>query len=226
MTLVKDLRSRRKALSSTSEPIIVWEPIPDLCTPAELDNLQEAATYVDMISPNGEELAEFFASGSKTIDRKAMIASILARCGPTPRQTVVVREGADGSRVYMKDKTAHLKAYHQDASKVVDPTGGGNTFLGGLAMGLSTLVHPTAEETSESLALDARSLPFTELTMLNAVVHATISASFAIEQVGLPSIERDSGNAWNGASYADRFHEYLQREAAYLISQIEIEQTD
>jgi sugar/nucleoside kinase (ribokinase family) len=222
ITLVRDLHVRRANLSSSSpSPIVIWEPIPDLCTPAEVDNLREAATCVDVISPNGEELADFFTSSSISMDRSEMVASLLAKCGPSPKQAIVVRDGADGSRLYMDGRTVHFKAHHQDGSKVIDPTGGGNTYLGGLAMGLSTLVCPSAAETISTLGVGSRNLSARWSTMLNAVAHATVTASFAIEQVGLPFLDGNTQDFWNGTLYAERFNEYLCREKIYLLSQIE-----
>jgi sugar/nucleoside kinase (ribokinase family) len=226
MTLVRDLHARRAALDSASPPpIIIWEPIPDLCTPTELANLRLAATHVDVISPNGEELAQFFATGADSgmaaLSRAEMVASLLVQCGLSPRQVVVVRDGADGSRLYVGEKAVHFRAYHLDGDRVVDPTGGGNTYLGGLAMGMSAQVEPGADQTMEALDIELRDGSGISSTILAAVVHATISASFAIEQVGLPLLHAALQELWNGQSYANRYRAYLQREGAYLASQLQ-----
>lgn len=83
-----------------------------------------------------------------------------------------------------------IPAYHTDKEKVVDPTGGGNTFLGGLAVAL------------------ARGKSLEE-----AAAWGSIAASFAIEQVGPPTLEKDEeGNeTWNGVPVAERLEEYKQR---------------
>jgi len=62
-----------------------------------------------------------------------------------------------------------IPAYHTDKSKVVDPTGGGNTFLGGLAVAL------------------ARGKSLEE-----AAAWGAVAASFAIEQVGVPVLGRET----------------------------------
>ena len=222
MSLVKALRSRRAALrSGVPDAIIVWEPIPDLCTPTELENLREAATYVDVISPNGEELADFFASGSGRLERSEMVAALLARCGDNPRQMVVVRDGADGSRLYSGSKMLHFRAYHSETAKVVDPTGGGNTYLGGMTMALSHMVSPDVSETSKALAGVSQPDADFSAAMVTAVIHATIAASYAIEQVGVPTLDRSSHDVWNGQAYAERYRAYLQREISYLTRQME-----
>lgn len=219
MDLVQRLRERRASLEHDSAPpIVIWEPIPDLCTPAELDNMREAATYVDVISPNGEELSDFFAPGDQTIDRSKMVAALLTKCGERPRQAVVVRDGADGSRLYFQNHIVHFRAYHQDASRVVDPTGGGNTYLGGLAMALSKAVAP--EDTVLTQKLELLTVSPELLSMVSTVIHASIAASFAIEQVGTPAIDAHNGDIWNEESYANRWTMYVQREQAYLEQQL------
>ncbi|OAA69071.1 MAK32-like protein [Cordyceps fumosorosea ARSEF 2679] len=83
-----------------------------------------------------------------------------------------------------------IPAYHQDAANVVDPTGGGNTFLGGLAVALAR------EEDVET-----------------AAVWGTVAASFAIEQVGPPTIGKsdDAEETWNGVNPLVRLHEFQER---------------
>jgi hypothetical protein len=82
-----------------------------------------------------------------------------------------------------------IPAYHRDPSRVTDPTGGGNAFLGGLAVGL------------------ARGKGLEE-----AAKWGSISASFAIEQVGVPVLGQDAeGNeVWNGVRIEDRLSEFEQ----------------
>lgn len=222
MNIVQGLRKRRAAIhSGAPDPLIVWEPIPDLCTPAELENLREAATYVDVISPNAEELADFFASGSRKLDRGEMVAALLTKCGDMPKQVVVVRDGADGSRLYSNGKPLHFRAYHLEAAKVVDPTGGGNTYLGGMTMALSRMVSPDVSETSKVLAGMGRSDTNFSATVVTAVMHATIAASYAIEQVGVPTLDKNREDVWNSQAYIERYQAYLRREHSYLTGQIE-----
>lgn len=78
----------------------------------------------------------------------------------------------------------------ENAAKVVDPTGGGNTFLGGLGAGLAR-----------------------GKTMEEAVCWGSVAASFAIEQVGVPELGRneDGEEIWNGARVADRLKELQDR---------------
>ena len=88
-------------------------------------------------------------------------------------------------------------AYHGPADggtagtgPVVDPTGAGNTFLGGLAVAM------------------ARGKPVEE-----AVHWGSVAASFAVEQVGVPVLHSDApgGETWNGVRVEDRLREFQGR---------------
>lgn len=88
-----------------------------------------------------------------------------------------------------------LPAYHTGdgaADRVVDPTGGGNTFLGALAVAL------------------ARGKNLEE-----AAAWGSVAASFAIEQVGVPVLaqDEDGRETWNGVVVDDRFEEFKTRLA-------------
>jgi hypothetical protein len=77
-------------------------------------------------------------------------------------------------------------------AKVVDPTGGGNTFLGGLAVAL------------------ARGKGIEE-----AAAWGSVAASFAIEQVGMPILGHDDEGreTWNSVRVDERFEEFKTRLA-------------
>jgi sugar/nucleoside kinase (ribokinase family) len=83
-----------------------------------------------------------------------------------------------------------VPAYHQDPSKVVDPTGGGNAFLGGLAVALAR-GHSLEE----------------------AAIWGSVAASFAIEQVGMPLLEEGQGvsERWNGQTVDKRLRDFQSR---------------
>jgi len=80
--------------------------------------------------------------------------------------------------------------YHTTGEKVVDPTGGGNTFLGGLAVAL------------------ARGKAIEE-----ACAWGNVAASFAIEQVGLPElrVDEEGRETWNGIVVEERLKEFGAR---------------
>lgn len=78
----------------------------------------------------------------------------------------------------------------ENVHQVVDPTGGGNTFLGGLAVALAR-----------------------GKSMEEAVCWGSIAASFAIQQVGVPELGRDGEGeeTWNGERVWDRLKNLQER---------------
>lgn len=229
MALVRGILDRRKAddakQSKSSRPLFIWEPIPDLCTPENIDTFRKAIQQIDILSPNSEELAGFFAGQCKSLDH--MAARLLEwGIGPSNNGSLVVREGKDGCSVFSKGPSIHLAAYHTPAvesqSKVVDPTGGGNAFLGALAMALSGVACPHMAEANRLLALDKNPTlePFSDLTI--SLVYATVAASFVIEQPGMPTyrVQGDGNETWNGECFGSRLKAYLSREKANLNRQV------
>lgn len=211
ITLVQTILSRRKTELNLSpdnqdeRPLIIWEPVPDLCIPPELDKTYAAVAHIDVISPNHDELASLFsATPSATpapqpppapFNRSAVetqSSQLLARCSAL---AVVVRAGKEGCFVASLDKRTWLPAYHQpsSSSKVVDPTGGGNAFLGAFAVGL---VRGGGD-------------------VVEAARWGSVGASLAIEQVGMPGLsthgEEEGEERWNGVSVRERLEEFRAR---------------
>ncbi|KAG6016938.1 hypothetical protein E4U43_002681 [Claviceps pusilla] len=83
-----------------------------------------------------------------------------------------------------------VPAYHQNKLKVVDATGGGNAFLGGLSVALAR---------GEKLE--------------HAVAWGSVAASFAIEQVGMPNlqIDLDGVETWNGEQVSERLNNFVRK---------------
>jgi sugar/nucleoside kinase (ribokinase family) len=90
-----------------------------------------------------------------------------------------------------------LPAYFtaKDGERVVDPTGGGNGFLGGLAVGLAR--GKSVEE---------------------AAAWGSVAASFAIEQVGMPVLGQDEAGSetWNGVRVDERLEGFMKRSGSWL----------
>ncbi|QIX01333.1 hypothetical protein AMS68_006850 [Peltaster fructicola] len=177
--------------SELSRPRYIWEPVPDLCTSTELASIRNAFNHVDIISPNHDELGAIFDfKHGHAVDIVAVANHARDLLDfASPQSAVVVRCGKQGSYVADGTKETWLPAYHQDQAKVVDPTGGGNGFLGGLAVGLV--------RTND---------------IIEATHWASISASFCIEQVGLPALSNHGPQElWNGSSVIKRLDEYKAR---------------
>lgn len=197
ISLVEDILSRRQQeleTPDTPRPLVIWEPVPDLCTPAERQKTLQALAYVDVVSPNHEELASIFDfSHADGVDKRA-VEEHAQRCldggiGPDRLGVVVVRAGAEGCFALSSTVRRWLPAYHQDASKVVDPTGGGNGFLGGLAVGL------------------VRS----GMDVIEAARWGSVAASFCIEQVGMPRLTSMEPETWNGVDVSERLEQFRRR---------------
>lgn len=278
-----------------TRPIIIWEPVPDLCTPDELLKLTNCFPLVDVCSPNHSELAAFMGdSGVDPETGEISTAAVERACEqllgsmPLSSFTLVIRAGEKGCYIarnggrrkpnattsstsaantkdgkgnnqrgdqrrrkalghrgglqpdtdmmslfagllqeqsgeggedeeptfsFIRDEDNEVEidpgldrwmpAYwtKEHGDKVVDPTGGGNTFLGGLAAALAR-----------------------GKTMEEAASWGSIAASFAIEQVGVPTLgrneeqddddddkEEEEKETWNGVTVNSRLQEYYER---------------
>jgi sugar/nucleoside kinase (ribokinase family) len=199
--------ARRAAeVDEKSRPLFLWEPVPDLCTPSELENCYEALKHVDVVSPNHQELTAFFGqtgdAGDK-VDRPVVeecVGKLLASgIGPDGRGAVVTRAGKEGCLVQTRTSQRWMPAYHQSSEKVVDPTGGGNMFLGGLSVGLVREMFDHGKTLDQ--AVD------------EAAIWGTIAASFAIEQVGVPVLsDRGDDEKWNGVRVRQRMDEFKRQQ--------------
>jgi sugar/nucleoside kinase (ribokinase family) len=161
---------------------------------------RQALRKIEVVSPNHMELAAFFGlSGTlpntpdvdrPTIEKCAtewLNSGIGLENGPG---ALVVRAGKDGCYIATRKQSRWLPAYHRDPGRVRDPTGGGNAFLGGLAVALAR-----------------------DKSLVEGAVWGSVAASFAIEQVGMPvrSVGQDGKERWNGDRVAERLDYYLHR---------------
>lgn len=174
--------------------MFVWEPVPDLCSPEELSRSFEALKHVDVVSPNHDELAAMlgFQHGDRVNQQAVEDHAQLFLDQGIGRQgqgAVIVRCGAVGCFVLSRTVRRWLPAFHTDSGKVVDPTGGGNAFLGGLAVGLVR----------------------TDFDVVESARWGNVAASFAIEQAGMPQLEHSETERWNGTNVLSRLAEYQDR---------------
>jgi len=199
---VQGVKTRRAELDpGLPAPLFIWEPVPDLCVAAEMGNTGEALKHVDVISPNHAELADLCSVNADAagggVDKRvveectARLVDSIKGSGEARKLAVVVRSGKDGCFVASSKGVARwLPAYNKDAQKVIDPTGGGNGFLGGLAVGLVR----TAD-------------------VVKAAMWGNVAASFCIEQVGVPVLGKteDGRETWNGVVVEERLREFEKR---------------
>ncbi|KAJ7937235.1 Ribokinase-like protein [Mycena leptocephala] len=179
-------------------PTVIYEPIPDRCVPEELGPLVKVLPQIDILSPNAEEALALLSlplPPTKKMIEEAAHKFLELGVGIDGKGCVIIRSGNMGACVALKDKpTRWVPAFwtSKDEHKIVDVTGAGNSFLGGLAAGLLL-------ENGDPYA---------------ASFYASVSASFIIEQQGLPTISIVNGaTQWNGDDPQRRLDQLRKREA-------------
>lgn len=174
-THIDEITGLRKSQSLDGRPLYVWEPQAKSCSPQTLEHHKAVVEKVDIFSPNHAELASFFTSssnGTVVFDKESVEQQARAFMPASPPRPfcIIIRCAEHGCFVLSKssnvEESMWLPAYHLPGSnRVVDPTGAGNAFLGGAAMGY---------------------LQHGDFAM--AATYGSVAASFAVEKVGLPDI--------------------------------------
>ncbi|QEU58709.1 Mak32 [Kluyveromyces lactis] len=170
----------------------IWEPIPDLCSVEYLEEIKNLLNgpYHFIFSPNAEEGARMLGETEPTelTDCSTILLKLAALI--KPGNICVLRCGKEGSLALIcnknpsNDDIIHFPAYHYKTPEcVIDPTGGGNTFLGAFAF---------AYAMCKDISI--------------ASICGNIAAGCAIEQIGVPS---HNGMHWNKTTFADRLLYYL-----------------
>ncbi|KAK9365876.1 Ribokinase-like protein [Lipomyces kononenkoae] len=175
-------------------PVIAWEPVPDLCTPEHLGACLAALPMVSILTPNAAEAAAFF--GLPEPFEKEAIESVALRFLPFMRQdaAIVIRAGAQGCFVLSKERKLWLEAYHTPfPDRVIDPTGAGNTFVGGMCAGYV----------------------LSNGDIIEASIYGNVAAGLSIEQVGIAKLTLAGADVqselWNGSEVMTRLKEYKTR---------------
>ncbi|KAJ5641905.1 hypothetical protein N7490_005905 [Penicillium lividum] len=195
------LQAMRHDLGISNRPLIIWEPSPLACNPENLQACLEAAQYVDVLSPNHLELAKIFSQAPQAAFSKSRIQGLASKLldrgvGPDGAGVVVVRAGEHGCLVQSRNISPKwLPPFYESnsvegkASSVVDPTGAGNAFLGGFAVGYI--------QTGEAI---------------QAACYGSVAASFTLEQIGMPGVDKGDTEMWNGVSVQARLRQYMSRK--------------
>ncbi|KAL1744386.1 Ribokinase-like protein [Schizophyllum fasciatum] len=168
-------------------PTTIYEPIPNRCVPEELPALIKVLPTVSILSPNAEEalcLLSMPSPPTKESIEQAGAKFLDYGIDEDGRGAVIIRSGALGAYVLTRERGGRwIDAYWQDQADVADVTGGGNSFLGGLGAGLIKCKGDVYE----------------------ATYYASVSASFIIQQFGLPRMSvTEKGTTWNGESPESR----------------------
>ena len=196
----------RQAAGITVRPWLFWEPEGNLCFPETLDAHIRVCRLVDVFSPNRFELAAFFGSDINSPPRESAIMEwctffLEHGIGPSSTGTIIVRADVQGCFVMSHNQPfRRLPAYYEpqpqkestpmpsSQEKVIDPTGAGNAFMGGFAIGFV--------ETGD---------------VIKAISYGAVSSSFALEQIGIPrrAVAEDGSELWNGDCVSSRLDLYL-----------------
>ncbi|KAL5488120.1 hypothetical protein ACEPAI_6228 [Sanghuangporus weigelae] len=199
--------SPSRAIAITSEglsvpdwkPLTIYEPIPDRCVPEELASLIAVLPHIDILSPNSDEALSLLSMRqppTKETIEEACSRLLKLGVGTDGMGYVIIRSGALGAYVASRAHSGRwADAYWSvaDAQKVVDVTGAGNSFLGGLSAGLL----------------------LTNGDVMEAVKYAAVSASFTIEQLGLPRLTKtaEGMELWNNDNPSRRLDELRARHS-------------
>ncbi|CAE6522159.1 unnamed protein product [Rhizoctonia solani] len=172
------------------KPFTIYEPIPFRCVPEELPALKQILHRIDILSPNAEEALGLLSIDRSRADDPSIIEHAAAQflsfgIGKAGSGHAVIRCGAMGAYTATLEagvaKGWWTPAYWTpaNAGAVVDVTGAGNAFLGGLSAGLYLSNGDVRE----------------------AILYATVSAAYTIQQLGLPRVEYTDPEMielWNG----------------------------
>ena len=141
--------------------------------------LFEIISKVDLIVINDEESKMIAKS-----DSLQKCAEHIMNCGP---DYVIIKKGSEGAELFSKQKKSKIPAFK--IKKVIDPTGAGDTFVGGICGFLNS--RPKID--------------FVELH--NSMIYGAIIASFCIEEFGLAGLQKL--NKENIESRIKTFNKYL-----------------
>jgi len=164
--------------------------------PEELPALKNVLPSISILSPNAEEALSLLSLPLPPSRESIELAAhkfLEIGVGQDKSGWVIIRSGPLGSYMISRViKGVWVDAYWttEDNHKIVDVTGAGNSFLGGLAAGII-------------LSGD----------MYEAALHATVSASFVIEQEGLPVVTFTPTEAWNEDQPSRRLDALRERQA-------------
>lgn len=156
-------------LSNFAKPKIVVADTMDLWINTARPELTRLLASIDGLVLNYDE-AELLTGKRNTV----AAARTILHMGP---KFVVVKKGEHGCLFVHRDGMGALPAY--PAETVIDPTGAGDTFAGGM-MGY------IASHCTKNPAADAKSLD----TILRSLAHGTVMASFNIESFSLDRLTR------------------------------------
>lgn len=185
-----------KAVSNEPRAFI-FEPTPDACVKEHFQALSAMLHKVDVFLPNLEEAMALtdWKSVPRTEAQFDELADTFFRYQDPEKGGTVLRCGPLGCYIKSKGLSVLLPAYHLDQEKVVDVTGGGNSFCGAF---MTALVLSRGD-------------------WLIAGVFGNLISGAVIEKLGPPAVEKSVSENWNGSSLEDRLKTYIQQNKVLLL---------
>ncbi|WVQ93903.1 hypothetical protein IAU59_000981 [Kwoniella sp. CBS 9459] len=191
---------------------LIWEPMPSCCNPSEFETILDLAPSFQVISPNLLELQSILSITPQQTPtrREAEQAALkfhdfleaknttISATEPIPARrgipSIIVRAGELGTYTLSEEWRGWVPAYwrEDEQNHVVDVTGGGNAFLGGLCAGLL----------------------ISNGNIRAASIYGSTTASFVIQQKGLPKLAQSRNGEtekWNGVDPWERLLEMAGR---------------
>lgn len=152
LSKIDDMPQWIQYFKKRGNPLILWEPWALDCKKENQSKLKDILAEVDCISPNLDEARMFL--GKQHEDE---LLDGFLKYGA---RRVAIRKGAQGSD-YADADGNRIKVPAVWVEELVDQTGAGNAYCGGLVVGLVTMDNPR-----------------------DALCRAAVSASFPLEQFG------------------------------------------
>jgi sugar/nucleoside kinase (ribokinase family) len=141
------------------------------------DSLVAAIAEVDCVILNDAELRQLTGRPNLVTAAREILSWSPPPDGPGRGPSVIVaKQGEYGAALITRESFFALPAYPLET--VIDPTGAGDTFAGGLVGYIAA--HPDE--------------PLTDELLRRAMAHATVLASFNVEEFGTERIERLEGS--------------------------------
>ncbi|ORY15682.1 pfkB family kinase [Clohesyomyces aquaticus] len=193
---VPEILHLRKVHGILELPLLVWEPFPASCNIENRHSFPDACKLVDVFSPNHLEVTAIFTNKRSDVFEQSKLESyanefLTSGVGPQGRGTIIIRAAEHGAlTANLSTRATWLPSYYKkDHEKIVDPTGAGNSFIGGYMAGW--------QSTGD---------------VIKATCYGHVAASFALEQIGLPKYGKEGSlEVWHGTSAEDRLKEYMAR---------------
>ena len=126
-----------------------------------IDELKKAISKTDLIVINDEEAEQL--TNEKNLDSAA---NKIFEMGP---KTVIIKKGDQGSEIFNNTESFYIPAFPVES--VIDPTGAGDCFAGGLAGYLST---------QEQIDFDS---------LKKSMIFGTLVASYCVESFGVNGVQ-------------------------------------